>query len=124
MKGRKLSEEHKRKLSKAFSGKNHPFYGKRGSNTGNWKGGQFTSRLGYVYIKMYEHPRVNIDGYIQRSHLVAEEKLGRYLYPEEITHHKNGIRDDDRSENIDVMTRGEHTSLHHKQRRLIKSKSL
>ena len=124
MKGRKLSEEHKRKLSLAFSGKNHPFYGKRGSDTSNWKGGQFTSLLGYVHIKMPEHPRANVDGYVQKSHLIAEKKLGRYLYPEEITHHKNGIRDDDRPENIEVMTRSEHTSLHHKQRRIIKSKSI
>lgn len=90
------------------TGKNHP----------KWKGGIYRDPDGYIRIKSRGHPGADMQGYVRRSHLVAEKTLGRYLYPEEITHHKNEIRDDDRPENIDVMTRGEHTSLHHKRRRL------
>lgn len=88
------------------SGKNHP----------NWKGGIKRDVNGYILTWQPDHPRSNSRGYVHRSYLVAEETQGRFLYPEEITHHKNGIRDDDRPENIEVTTRGKHTSFHNKNR--------
>lgn len=107
--GRKLSEETKEKMRQArigrFGGKNHS----------QWKGGQFKDGDGYVRVLRPEHPRANNNGYVRRSHLVAEQTLGRYLYPEEITHHENEIRDDDSPENIKVTTNGKHTTFHNKQ---------
>ena len=47
----------------------------------------------------------------KKNALVIEQILGRYLYPYEITHHKNNIVDDDRPENIEVTTQSKHTSL-------------
>lgn len=107
------TEETNRKNSEAHAGKKNP----------RWKGGQFTDAYGYVYILMPEHPNVNKRGYVRRAQLVAEQMLDRHLYPEENTHHKNGIKDDDRPENIEVMTRGEHTFLHNKIRKIIKEAS-
>jgi hypothetical protein len=38
--------------------------------------------------------------------------LGRHLQPDEIVHHINGIVNDDRPENLAVMTQSEHAKLH------------
>lgn len=67
---------------------------------------------GYVFIKMAGHPRATTEGFVKRAILVLEAKLGRYLSPSEHTHHINGIRDDDRPENITAFTNSEHTRLH------------
>lgn len=44
--------------------------------------------------------------------VVAEMMLGRELTADEVVHHKNGDKTDNRPENIEVMTRAEHASLH------------
>lgn len=87
-------------------------------NNPKWKGGIAYSD-GYIYILKPDHPKANKTGYIKRSQLVLEKKLGRYLYPDEIPHHKNEIRDDDRPENIKVM---ESNSVHVKYHWQIKRK--
>ncbi len=78
---------------------------------GNWKGGRIKSR-GYVLVFMPEHPHADPKGYVREHRLVVEKRLGRYLRPDEHVHHVNHVKDDNRDENLQVMTKGEHTTEH------------
>lgn len=61
---------------------------------------------GYIEITVGENK-----GRLQHS-VVAEKKIGRRLMSNECVHHINGKRDDNRPENLSVMTRSEHARLH------------
>lgn len=77
----------------------------------NWRGGRFRKTNGYILIKAYGHPNANKNGYVLEHRLVAEKALGRFLNKEEKCHHRNGILDDNRWENLFVF---ENNSAHHK----------
>jgi len=51
------------------------------------------------------HPRSRKSRYVFEHILIAEELLGRYLEPDESIHHRNGVRDDNRPENLELWTR-------------------
>lgn len=85
-----------------------------GEKAANWKGGKKTNYKGYVLVLNKEHPRANRNGgYVFEHILIMEQYLGRYLNDDEIVHHLNEIKDDNRIENLELMTVGEHTKLHH-----------
>ena len=68
-----------------------------------WGGGR-----GYIRKRVLGHPSADCYGFVLEHRLVVEEKLGRYLEKNEIVHHKNGIRDDNRLSNLEVLTRKTH----------------
>ena len=67
---------------------------------------------GYVFVRKEGHPRANKQGYVKRAVLVMEESMRRYLQHNEHTHHINKIRDDDRWDNLLVLSNSEHSRLH------------
>ena len=75
----------------------------------------YTYKEGYKLILMPEHPNAQSGNYVLEHRLVMEKHLGRYLERKELVHHINGIKDDNRLENLIVLTRTEHQSLHRKE---------
>jgi len=73
-----------------------------------WNGGTFTDKRGYVYQKDRSHPGRNSHNYVQVHRLVMEEIIGRPLKKEEIVHHKNGVKNDNRPKNLEIKLRSNH----------------
>ena len=67
---------------------------------------------GYIALCIKEHPYSDVQGYIFEHRVMMEKEIGRYLKPNEVVHHKNEIKHDNRLENLELMTHGEHTTLH------------
>lgn len=57
-------------------------------------------------------PRKNYDGYVYEHILVAERLLGRKLTSDEVVHHLDGDRSNNRPENLLVLLRSQHVRLH------------
>ncbi len=75
------------------------------SHNWNWKGGRYISYHGYVMIHDLTHPNANKDGHVFEHRSVVERHIGRLLKSDELVHHINGIRDDNRIENLQLLTR-------------------
>lgn len=103
--GSRRSEETRRKISNAKKK-----YRKRSDYE---FGGHEKQRTdGYVSVFVPTHPTASKDGFVLKHRLVMELHLGRSLTKEEDVHHINGIRNDNRIENLQVLSHSAHTKLH------------
>ncbi len=67
------------------------------------------------YPDSFYHPMANASNYIREHRLVMAQSLGRNLQPFELVHHKNGVKDDNRLENLELTgSTGEHSREHSK----------
>ena len=78
-----------------------------------WKGGRRII-CGYVYWLRRDHPFSHSNGYVAEHRLVLENKLGRYLTPEEVVHHLNGDRKDNRIENLELLSSQKEHIIRHR----------
>lgn len=118
-KGLQRTAEHKAKISKAQKGKKLSEKQKAillEINLLKGIGHKKERKDGYVSIYFPDHPKSSKDGYILEHVLVMECCIGRHLEKEEVVHHINEIKDDNRFKNLKIMTRGEHASYHLKKR--------
>ena len=117
---KKHTEAAKAKISKANSGKVRSTETKENlsrimkerlkdpANHPQWKGGRSLHGKGYIKIRLPEHPRANKHGYVL-EHIAVWEKINGIPVPEGMSiHHLNGIKDDNRPENLQAMDKANH----------------
>lgn len=72
---------------------------------------------GYIGLFFPEHPNSTRDGYIMEHRFVMEKHLGRELKSEEVVHHINHDRKDNRIENLMLFpSESEHAKYHAKEK--------
>lgn len=79
-----------------------------GTRKALWKGGKTRQGKGYIGIKLYPsdffYSMAHSGGYVLEHRLVMAKYLNRCLLPWEIVHHKNHIKNDNRIENLKLIT--------------------
>ena len=110
LRGFKFSSQSIEKMKISHLGQN------KGKLNCNWKGGRTKHMDGYICILNKQHPAADYRGYVLEHRLVMEQHIGRYLTKDEIVHHINGIKNDNRIENLQLMNRAEHMNHHLRQK--------
>lgn len=89
----------------------------KGQKATRWRDGKTVSH-GYVCIYLdkedFYYSMARVNHYVSEHRLVMAKHLGRCLQPWEVVHHKNGIKHDNRIENLRLSTRAGHTIEHTK----------
>lgn len=106
-KGQKNTDKTKKLISRSRIGKY------KGKDNPNWRGGRILID-GYWYVYSIKHPHRIKSGYVAEHRLIMEDLLGRYLKPQEVIHHKNGIITDNKKSNLILCkSTGEHAMRFH-----------
>ncbi len=104
MTGRRHSSESRERMRTAQAGKKNP----------GWSGGIKRVKANgggyYIYRLAPDHPSIAAKStrYIAEHRLVMEAHLGRYLEANEDVHHRNGIKHDNRIENLRLVVHADH----------------
>lgn len=69
--------------------------------------GRRKDKDGYVVILEKTHPNSDKNGYVFEHRKVMSNYLGRPLLPQESVHHINGIRSDNRLENLELWSKSQ-----------------
>lgn len=71
------------------------------------KGSGCLAKSGYKFIHKKGHPNANKQGSLAEHVYVMSENIGRPIKKQESVHHKNGIRDDNRIENLELWCKSQ-----------------
>jgi len=93
----------------------------KGSNHPGWKGGTTNLGDGYTGIWKPEHPRSTKGGYVKEHRLVIENDIGRFLNTDELVHHINGGRKDNKLKNLYLCSFKDHEKAHRSYESLMKA---
>ncbi len=82
--------------------------GRFGSLSHNWLGGRRVNTTeGYIEIYVlpdnFFRPMAKKSGYVAEHRLVMAEYLKRCLFSWEVVHHRNGIKNDNRVKNLELL---------------------
>lgn len=88
---------------------NHP----RGSRHGRWNNDRIVSQHGYAKVRVgRDHPLADPNGYAY-EHLIVWVAAGRSMpNQDEVIHHRNEDKQDNRIENLELLTRSMHGEHH------------
>lgn len=76
----------------------------------------YYTKEGYRQIFMPNSSEARDNGYAPEHRVVASKRLGRTLYDDEVVHHRDGNKRNNRPSNLQVMSRSMHWKKHHKKR--------
>ena len=112
--GKAMSLSPKTQSARIANGKKNK--GRRKRSDYEFSGHEKKRGDGYIKVYMPDHPHCTTDGYVMKHILVMEKTIGRFITADECVHHINHIREDNRIENLRLMTKSEHMSMHMKER--------
>jgi hypothetical protein len=79
--------------------------------------GKTVTYKGHIQVKCKGHPRADNRDYVREHILVFENTYNCSVLKWADVHHINGIKDDNRPENLECMIHGKHSSLTHTSKR-------
>jgi DNA-binding CsgD family transcriptional regulator len=83
-----------------------------GSANGNWKGGRYIEKDGYVKVKSYDHPRGQKSQHYVLEHILVWERVHKRFLPDGwVIHHINGVKTDNRPSNLLAVPTQNHDKL-------------
>ena len=123
--------------SEYMKGENNHQFGLIGDKNASFKGTEIESEFGYILEYVPEHPfphdkgikgsrvfqhrlviEANSEKFDSKYFIIIDNK--KYLKPEYSVHHINENRKDNRLENLQILTKGEHTSIHNREKEIIR----
>lgn len=111
-----LKEHHSRGIPRFINGHsarvNNQQSGKSGKLNPNYKGGRHIDSQDYVAVLVQGNSG---SSYRYEHRLVMERHLERLLRSDEQVHHINGNKQDNRLENLQMLTVAEHAALHQRE---------
>lgn len=85
----------------------------RGEGNPSFRGGRYIDSNGYVLVHRPDHHLCDVRGYVYEHRLVGEILKGRPLIEGEVVHHLNGLKADNRPDNLEVLSsQSDHAALH------------
>ena len=102
-------------LCGSCAAKRKPYKNPKGEQSPKWRGGRKKCNTGYIDIWTspddFFYSMAHTHGYILEHRLVMAKHLGRCLQSWEIVHHLNHIKDDNRIENLQLVSDDRHKQI-------------